>query len=260
MGCPPKELKKEEPAPPSAPPPEFHKTGSTDMFFRAASVDLKNFPRKIEKKDIERFAARMKNEKIDIIAVQTIVRYPTLKDRIDIFEELGRQTEMYKLFGETIALSGRQTGNAVFSSYPIRSNDNVVYNHLKSINFESALFAYIDAGTRPVYIVSTRVPDKITEAEVKTCLKTIISQKKNYEDTPVGIFGNIFKPKDIQLLDDLQEPLEYNLVKYEQGDEAKKYPFWFSSGDLQVMNSSIIQTDLGLALIAEFKLFGQKPK
>jgi len=52
-GCPPKEVKKEQPPPstvqPTPPPTEFKKTGSADMFFRAASIDLKAYTKKIEK-------------------------------------------------------------------------------------------------------------------------------------------------------------------------------------------------------------------
>ncbi|TAK56912.1 MAG: hypothetical protein EPO24_10505 [Bacteroidetes bacterium] len=257
-GCPPKETAKEEPKVETPPQPtEFKKTGSPDMYFRAASLDLKSFPRKIEMKDIERFAARMKKEKIDILAVQTIVRYPDLKERIDVFEELGRKTEMYKIFGETIALSGRQIGNAVFSSYPIRSNDNVPYKNLKSTNLESAMVALVDAGTRPLLVVSTRIPDNASEREVLSCLKTIALQKKNFKDTPIAIFGNIIKPKKLQELEGVDEPLEYNILTWEKSKETKKIPLWFSSVELQPINSTIIETDLGLTLITEFKLAGQ---
>ncbi len=230
------------------------------MYFRAASLDLKDFPRKIEKRDIERFAAAIKKQNVDILTVQNIVNYPTIKDRINIDEEIRKKTGTYNVFGEAGGGSGRVIGNAVYSTYPIRSNDNLPYKKLKSIGLEAAQFAYIDAGTRPVYIVSTRVPEKVTDAEVMSCMKELITQKRNYQETPIAIFGNILKPANMQIVEDLQEPLEYNVVTYEQGGVSRKIPFWFSSGDLQVMSSNVISTDLGLTLVVEFKLLGQKPK
>ncbi len=262
-GCPPQEVKKAEPPPPTVqtpPPAEFNKTGSADMFFRAASIDLKAYTKKIEKDAVKQFASRIKKEKIDILAVQTIVRYPGLKERIDVYEEIAKQTEMYKAFGETIALSGRQTGNGLYSTYPIRSHDVVEYKNLKSLAFESALVGLIDAGTRPLLAVSTRIPDKSSEKDVMYCLKSIALQKLNFKDTPIAIFGNIFQPANMQLIEGMDQPVEYNVVKWKQGGDSQKFPFWFSSGDLQVQSSNIIETDLGLVLIVEFKLAGQSVK
>jgi len=258
-GCPPKEIKREEPKP--APPvTEFKKTGSADMFFRVANLDLKRYSKKIEKKDIERFAATMKKEKVDMLAVQTIVRYPGLSSRIDVYDELGKSTGMYDEFGETISLSGRQTGNAIFSTYPIHGNENIAYTELKSLDFEAALLASIDAGTRSVLVTSTRIPATATETEALSCLKAIVKRKQTYADAPLIILGNIIHPKSQQAVEDLHEPLEYNEVKWEQGDESGTFPFWFSAGDLQVVKSNVVNTDLGLSLVVEFKLIGQKPK
>ncbi len=253
IGCPPKEIKRDETPPP--PPRSLTKKPLVqEMTFRTASFDLKTLSKRIERKDVVKTAALLKKEKVDIIAVQQLIRYPELKDRTDTFEELAKEMGMYKAFGENLTLSGRQTGNALFSSYPIRSHDNITYTGLKSYNFESALIGIIDLGISNVITICTRIPDKASETDETRCLNTLMVSKRSLDDAPMLLFGNITKPKQFEKVVDVTEPFEYNIVTHEQKSETQKFPFWYSSGDIHLLQSYVRESELGLILIAEFQL------
>ncbi|MBI5216007.1 MAG: endonuclease/exonuclease/phosphatase family protein [Ignavibacteriae bacterium] len=256
-GCPPKEIKREETTQPPPPPPLTKKPLVQELTFRTASFDLKTLSKKIERKDVVKTAALLKKEKVDIVAVQQVVRYPEIKDRTDTFEELAKEMGMYKAFGENITLSGRQTGNALFSSYPIRSHDNITYSGLKSYNFESALIGIIDLGISNVITVCTRIPDKASEADEARCLNSLMVSKRSLDDAPMLLFGNITKPKQFEKIVDVTEPFEYNIVTHEQKSETQKFPFWYSSGEIHLLQSYVRESELGLILIAEFQLISK---
>ncbi|MBI3194716.1 MAG: endonuclease/exonuclease/phosphatase family protein, partial [Ignavibacteriae bacterium] len=209
------------------------------------------------KKDVIKTAALLKKEKVDIVAVQQLIRYPELNDRTDTFEELAKELGMYKAYGENITLSGRQTGNALFSSYPIRSHDNITYTGLKSYNFESALLSIIDLGISNIITVCTRIPDKATSDDEARCLNTLMTAKRSLDDAPMLLYGNITKPKQFEKVVDITEPFEYNIVTHELKNETQKFPFWYSSGDIHLIQSYVKETELGLVLIAEFKIFSK---
>ena len=161
-----KEVKKEELPPPPPPTPVVKKATDPDITFKIASIDLGKLARRLELKDIDGLAGELKKQRIDILTLQGVSRYPQVATRIDIIDSLSSRTDMRKIFGETIELSGRQTGNAILCSYPVRSNENTHYDGLHSDNFEAALQGVIDCGARDVIIVSTGLPDFSSAAAI----------------------------------------------------------------------------------------------
>ncbi|HZY10952.1 MAG TPA: hypothetical protein VFF29_07335, partial [Bacteroidota bacterium] len=108
-GCaPPKTVVKEEPSPP------IKKIIEPDIIIQVGSLDLSKHGKRIEGEDIEKMATTLIREKIDIFAVQGILRYPDLQTRIDFVNELSRQADLRQVFGETHTISGRQSGHAIF--------------------------------------------------------------------------------------------------------------------------------------------------
>jgi endonuclease/exonuclease/phosphatase family metal-dependent hydrolase len=220
---------------------------------RIASVDLSGYGRRIEKKDIEQLSAALKREQIEIFAVQGIARYPNVKTRVDFVNELAAQMDMRHAFGESIDISGRQQGNAVFSMYPIRSNQKKEYSVLSAF-YESALQVSIDAGVRDVVVVSTRLPAKASSDELAKCMRTIAELQKN-PDAPFVVTGNLpayKKSRDFEKFTDLQSSLPNGSGK------LLTSRLWYMQGDLfRVVSARAVKTDLGTLTVAEFGLYQQ---
>jgi endonuclease/exonuclease/phosphatase family metal-dependent hydrolase len=218
-----------------------------------ASVDLSGYGKRIEKKDIERFTAALKREQIEILAVQGITRYPNVKTRVDFVSELAAQMDMRHAFGESIDISGRQQGNAVFSMYPIRSNQKKEYD-VPSAFAETALHVSIDAGVRDVAIVSTRLPVKASSDELAKCVRTIAELQKS-PDAPFIVTGNLptyKKSRDFEQFTDLQSSFPDGSAKLQSSR------LWYIQGDLfKVVNARTVKTELGTLTVAEFGLYQQ---
>jgi hypothetical protein len=221
------------------------------MTVRVACIDLSSFGKRIEKKDIERFSASLKREQIDILAVQGISRYPNVKRRIDFVDELAAQMDMRHAFGESIDMSGRQKGNAVFSIYPIRSRQDASYD-VPSAFYESALGVSIDAGVRDVAVVSTRLPDRATGRELGVCVQTIAGLQKT-PDTPFIVTGNLpllRKGRDPETFADIQSSLP------EGSGKLLSSRLWYAQGALfRLSTARVVKTDLGTLTVAVFGMY-----
>ncbi|MBI3787834.1 MAG: endonuclease/exonuclease/phosphatase family protein [Ignavibacteriales bacterium] len=235
-------------APPStAPIPK-----KPDIILRVATLNLANLQKRIEKKDIERFAKLLKQEQVDILGLQGIARYPSVKSRTDIVDELAVQAEMRSAFGETINNSGRQNGNGVFSTYPIRSHANMPYEGIKSANFESALSVTVDGGVKDIIIVSTLLPEKSAPEELSACIKTVLQTKRSLPDTPFIVMGNLPESENIRKLGPFFEVVETT------GNNVKRggLRIWYENNRLlKLLNSKTIETNFGPMVTAQFGLF-----
>ncbi|MGA2624527.1 MAG: hypothetical protein ABSF91_11780 [Bacteroidota bacterium] len=246
LGCPStKETKKEE-----APPPPPAKPVAADIVIQVGSLDLAKLSRKIETSDIEQLTTVLKRSKVDILTMHGITRYPGLKDRIDVVDELSRQTGMRQAFGENLMLNGRQTGNAVFSSYPIQSSANTPYSGIQSMNFESALQTIVDCGARSVVVVATRLPDKASVDDQTTCINLLNSFNTLYLDDPIIIAGNLPGSGDAE-----------KIALFDEARMKGQSPaIWFSRGQsLKLTHVKTENTQLGPLIVAEFGIF-RKPQ
>jgi hypothetical protein len=245
-----KEIGKNEP--PVSTHPPVKKAPSPDMTITVANIDLATVPRKIEKKDIEQLAKILREHKVDIFTVQGISRYPEIKTRLDVVDEITSSADMRSAFGENINLSGRQTGNAIFTTYPIRSQWNVRYEGIRSNNFESSLQAVIDCGVRDIVVVSTRLPDKSSVEDQTTCVTTLSSFKNYYIDDPIIVTGNLPSSNVLRAL------TKFNSAKNPKHEEGSR--IWFSNdGSLILLNLNVDTTALKPVVIAEFGVF-RKPR
>lgn len=252
IGCPPTEVRKEETTTPQtadtarpAPIPE--------LTIRLASLNLESLTKRIEAEHIDRFVSVLKEEKIDILALQGVRRYPGLASRIDLVDELAARTDMRSAFGETMNLSGRQTGHAVFSMYPIRSYTTTPYSGLSSTRFESALETIIDGGVGDLVVVSTLLPDKASPEEQASCIKTLAALRQTYDDEPVIVAGNLPTSRTMRMIGAFLEIPEGS----EKAGPGQK--IWYANEQvLRPVGSASRETDLGTISIAEFRLI-RKP-
>jgi len=161
---------------------------------------------------------------------------------------------MRKVFGETMNISGRQEGNAVFSTHPIRSHDNTEYK-VKSANYESALQVAVDAGLSDAMIVFTRLPEKALNRDLTSCVQTIIGIRRSIGDGPFIVAGNLPRPTEIEKLEKFAE------VRGTHGKaEGRSQPsvLWYVDGDaINLIDARSVETPFGSLTIAQFGLFNK---
>ena len=183
-------------APETAPPKEAPAPSkpAPSTMLRVASLDLSKFSGRITQGQIEELASIITEREIEVLAIQGITRYPTLKSRPDLVDGLAAATGMRNAFGETINVSGRQSGNAVLSAYQVNSSDSKAFEGVSGLNFEGALRVIVDAGARPVVVVSTLLPAPLSERDAKICLKTIEGMTAERGKDPLLVMGNLPSP------------------------------------------------------------------
>jgi len=220
---------------------------------QVASLNLGNLKKRIGRNDIIELVKVLKSEQIEILAVQGISRYPGVATRVDFVNELSAKTDWRNVFGEMLNLSGRQTGNAIFSMYPILSHRNVSWDTVEPTSFEAALQATIDAGVRSLMIISTQLPLKATAKEQAECSKLIAAMNPDTADHLTIIAGNMPADQTIRL--------SYAFAEVPPPESAKstKSRIWFSANSsLQLLTSRTREIELGTLIIAQFGLSRQQ--
>ena len=218
-----------------------------ELTVQIASLNLSNYIKKIEKKHIIELAHALKKEQVEAIAVQGIVRYPGINSRVDFVGELSKQLDWRNEFGEMMFISGRQTGNAIFSFYPILSHFNQTFDGLKSSDFNAALEATIDVGVRPLVLVSTELPNKASDKDLMYCMNTIADLNPETNNPVTIVSGNLPSAESI-----------HTTKTFSDISTAKRIPtkFWFSDNPaLECLSTRIIETELGTVVVAQFGLY-----
>lgn len=225
---------------PAAPPPP-----AAAMKLRIANLDVSGFRGRIGMKQVEELSRLLGANKIDLLAVQGITRYPSVKTRTDLVEELASATGMRQAFGETINLSGRQSGNALFSAYPITSNDALPFEGVSGSNFEGALRVIVDAGTRPIEVLSTRLPDPLSGSDERICTGVIAGAASDRGKDPLVVLGNLPPP-----------PAGETWREVAAGGRSAG-AIWYTPGPISVSGGTTARCELGILLIADVDIFPQ---
>ncbi len=87
-----------------------------ELTLTVAALDLTQLNRRLTKDDVSDLWNVVKREKIEVVAIQNITRYPNVATRIDLVKEFGSLSDWRTMFGELVDNSGAQTGNAVFAA------------------------------------------------------------------------------------------------------------------------------------------------
>ncbi len=232
----------------STTPPKSESEVQPEITLRIASLDLTRIHKRIDKKDILALARIVKKEGIEVLAVQNIARYPGVKSRVDFVNEFSARSEMSNVFGEMINNSGRQTGNAIFSAYPITNNRNQSFEKIKSADFEAAIGAIIDAGIQSLTIVCTQFPNKASKDDQERCLQLILDMNPDIDKQPMIIAGNL--PSVL-----MESSIEQ--AKIPQMNAIAGALWVRSTRTTRILGSNAVETELGSITVARFGLFRQ---
>ena len=224
-----------------------------DLTLQVASLNLSGFNRRFEKNDISKFSKSLRKEQIDILSVQGITRYPGVESRVDFVNELVAKSEMRYTFGEMFNSSGRQSGNGIFSAYPMRNTHNDAFDGVRSATFEAALQASVDGGVKDIIVVSTMLPSKAPESDESACIGIIAKKSIALPNQPMIVTGNL--PHS----DGIREKGPYEDVADSAKSANDKDPhtrIWFTNdGSLKLLGSRTVETEFGPMLVAQFGLF-----
>jgi hypothetical protein len=220
-----------------------------ELSIQIAALNYASLNRRLEKKDVDQMAQVLKREQIEVLAVHGLVRYPNVASRIDLLTELPRQIDMRTAFGEMMNNSGRQTGNAIFSAFPILSQHNQPFDGVKSASVEAAFRATIDGGVHSLMIVSANIPSRATNEELAQCGRMIAGM--NAESIPMIATGNLSAPPNF--LTDVSAALA-------GGKNPTGTAMWYSGGVLKPTSVRIVQTDIGPLLVSRFDVFRSDPR
>ena len=218
-----------------------------------ASINLALFNKRLERKNIIELSKILKNEQIEVLAVQGIARYPGIATRVDFVNELSAKTEWRNVFGETMNISGKQTGNAIFTLYPILSHENFSWEKVITTSYDAAVQATIDAGARSLTIVSTQIPVKATANQQAQCSKLIASMNADTVNQPMIVAGNLPAEEIVRTANSFAD------VPLPVSSKSSKQKIWYSANTtIQLLGARSIETELGTLLVAEFGLSRQQ--
>ncbi len=222
-----------------------------EITLSVASLNISGHNKRIEKSDVQKLAASLKKEQVEILAVQGITRYPGVETRVDLVDQLAKTADLSNGFGEMMNNSGRQTGNAVFTSSPIRSKFNLSFENVKSARFEAAFQAIVDGGVREVHVVSAQLPKAPLEEQI-ACVAMVSSLKDAGRSPAVILAGNL--PNSEKALGGSS----FEDVQKGGGKNAATRIWYMPNEALKVVSVRSVETDFGPMLIAQFGVFRQR--
>jgi endonuclease/exonuclease/phosphatase family metal-dependent hydrolase len=224
-----------------------------EITLQIASINLAHVNKRIERNAVAELAKILKKEQVEVLAVQGITRYPGIAARVDFVNELTSKTEWRNVFGEMLNVSGKQTGNAIFSMYPILSHQNTSWDRVVTTSFDASLQATVDAGARSLTIISTQLPSKTTAAEQAQISKFIAALNPDANNQPTIVTGNL--PADgIRQMANM-------FAEVPSPESARSAPprLWYSSQpSIQLLSSRSVEVELGTLVIAQFGLLRQQ--
>ncbi|HTY12225.1 MAG TPA: endonuclease/exonuclease/phosphatase family protein [Bacteroidota bacterium] len=141
------------------------------------------------KSDVRKLSKVIKSTGADIVAVQQIERPQEGKTDFDAVQELAKQTEMYNFFGKARYFEGYDSGNALFSTYPVKQTAVQPLPVEEGKVRRSLTFGVIDVGLKEVGISSTELDDESSSMRVSET-QAIISIAQSYDNVPVIVCGN----------------------------------------------------------------------
>jgi len=109
------------------------------------------------KVDLNRIAKLIRDQDVDLVALQEVDRGTQRTEGIDIAAQLAELTRMHFVFEKNIDFQGGEYGNAILSRHPILSSTNRHYQMLRPGEQRGMLSAKINMDGRPLTFVATHL-------------------------------------------------------------------------------------------------------
>jgi len=141
---------------------------------------------------VKRFASWVRMFAPDVVAVQQIDRPMEGKKDFDAVRELARQLDMNPFFGVARYYKGFDSGNAVFSVYPIKQSTVESVPVSKGKVRRSLAYTVIDVGLQSVGFASTEVDDQ-SPAERRKQAQELVAMLPQFVDFPFVLCGEFYE-------------------------------------------------------------------
>ncbi len=115
--------------------------------------------------DLERIAKLIREQNVDLVALQEVDKGTQRTSGIDIAARLAELTQMHFVFEKNIDFQGGEYGNAILSRRPILSSTNRHYQMLRPGEQRGLLSAKIEFGGRPITFAATHLDFRPDPAE-----------------------------------------------------------------------------------------------
>ena len=141
--------------------------------------------------DIDRIAELIKDEKIDVVALQEIDRGIPRSKKIDIITALADKTDRTYAFGKTIDYQGGEYGNGFLTRFPILEERNFLYKENLGREQRAVLLLVLDYKGQEFVVANTHLDGgKDDSARVMAAreLKPILTR---YASRPILLFGDM---------------------------------------------------------------------
>ena len=141
-----------------------------------------------EKSDVRKLTKFIKTSRAEIVTLQQIERPAEGKTGFDAVKELAKQTEMYDYFGKARFLEGFDSGNALFSIYPVKQTSVRSLPVEKGKVRRSLAFGVVDVGLKEVGVASVELDDQ-SASERFAQAEEIFSIAQSLSDVPLVVCG-----------------------------------------------------------------------
>lgn len=150
-----------------------------------------------DKADVKKFAEWVKTTGAEVISIQQIERPTETKPGFDAVQELAKRLDMRMYFGKARYFQGWDSGNALFSIYPIQQANTFALPTGKGRIRRALSYGVIDAGVRAIAFGSTELDEEILSERIKQVFEifSIAESVKEYPVVVCGLFNESAKGK-----------------------------------------------------------------
>ncbi|MCX6138389.1 MAG: hypothetical protein NTV54_12935 [Ignavibacteriales bacterium] len=145
-----------------------------------------------DRADAKRVAAWIKSTGAEVVTVQQIEVPGEGKQGFNAVRELATLTEMYQFFGKARYLEGFDSGNAIFSIYPVRQSTVVQLPVSKGKVRRSLTYGVVDIGLLSIGIGTTELDDQ-SAAERAVQVQELLKSSASFSDFHYFITGAMYE-------------------------------------------------------------------
>ena len=146
-----------------------------------------------DRSDAKKIAAWIKSTGAEVVTVQQIEVPGEGKQGFNAVKELAAQTEMYQFFGKARYLEGFDSGNAIFSIYPVRQSTVILLPVSKGKVRRSLAYGVVDIGLVSIGIGSTELDDQ-SAGDRAAQAQEILKSSASFSDFHYFITGAMYEP------------------------------------------------------------------
>ncbi|MDD8017742.1 MAG: hypothetical protein PHP42_05175 [Bacteroidota bacterium] len=152
--------------------------------------------------EVKKFARWVNSTGAEVVAIQQIERATETKPGFDAVAKLARQLDMRSFFGKARYFKGWDSGNALFSSYPINQTQLYQLPVGKGKVRRSLAFGLVDLGLKQLGFCSTELDDENLTERMKQAseISSVTESLKDYPVVVAGNFGETAEGKTVETM------------------------------------------------------------